>query len=91
MTWVSANAFHLAVLFNKELARSFQNLVEFGFGDFSNLVKDDVVFDTEKSLRTNEAGLIDLTAFTIGFIKRDGKTIGMRAAGDLAEDQVRAW
>jgi hypothetical protein len=48
-----------------------------------------VLLDREKALRANEARLIDLAAFTIASIQRDGKTIEVRAAGDLAENQIR--
>ncbi len=44
------------------------------------------MFNAEKSLRTNETGLTDLTAFKIGNIQRDGESIVMRAARDLAEN-----
>src|SRR5258705_3353352 len=54
-------------------------------------MKNDVLFDSEQSLRTNEAGLIELPALTIAFIQRNGERIPVRAARDLAENQVRAW
>ncbi len=47
------------------------------------------MFDAEKPLRANVARLIDLAALTIATIQRDRKTIEVRAAGDLAENQVR--
>ena len=50
-----------------------------------------MLFNGEKSLRTNKAGLTDLTAFTIAVVQRDGERIPVRAAGDLAENQIRAW
>ena len=49
----------------------------------ADCVKDDVLLDTEKSLRTNEAGLIDLAALTIALIQRDGERVPVPAAGDL--------
>jgi hypothetical protein len=76
---------------NKELARSLQNFDEFRVGDFAEWVKNDVVFQSEKALRTNKARLIDLAALTIGTIQRNGKPIRVRATGDLAENQIRAW
>jgi hypothetical protein len=54
-------------------------------------VKNEVMFECEKPLRANVAWLIDLPALTITTIKRDRKTIQVRTAGDLAENQVRAW
>ena len=45
----------------------------------------------EKSLRTNEAGLTDFAAFTIAVIQRNGESIPVRAARDLAQNQIRAW
>jgi hypothetical protein len=53
-------------------------------------VKDDVLFDGEQSLRTNEAGLIELAAFTIALIQRNGESVRVPAAGDLAQNQIRA-
>jgi hypothetical protein len=49
-------------------------------------VKNDVVFKTEKSLRTNEAWLANLAAFTIGIVQRNSERIPVRAARDLAEN-----
>ena len=49
-----------------------------------------MVFNCEKSLRTNEARHGELAAFKIGVIQRNGESIGMRAARDLAENQVRS-
>jgi hypothetical protein len=49
------------------------------------------MFDAEKALRTNETRLIDLAALTIGTIQRNGKPIGVRATGDLTENQIGAW
>ena len=45
----------------------------------------------EKSLRTNEAGLTDLALFTIAVIQRNGESVPVCAAGDLAKNQIRAW
>jgi hypothetical protein len=53
-------------------------------------VKNEVMFESEKPLRANVARLIDLPALTIATIQRDRKTIEVRAAGDLAENQVGA-
>src|SRR6266516_6311318 len=49
------------------------------------------MFNGEKSLRTNEARLTEFAAFTIAGIQRNGESIVMRAARDLAENQIRAW
>src|SRR4030095_2138787 len=54
-------------------------------------MKDEVMLECEKALRANVARLIDSPALTIATIQRDRKTIEVRAAGDLAENQVRAW
>jgi hypothetical protein len=81
----------LVSLLDEELARSFQNLVKFLFGYFSNRVKNDVMFQCEKPLWANVARLVDLAAFTIGTIQWDGKTIGVRATRDLAENQIGPW
>jgi len=54
-------------------------------------MKNEVMFECEKALWANVARLIDLPALTIATIQRDRKTIEVRAAGDLAENQVRAW
>jgi hypothetical protein len=50
-----------------------------------------MLFDGEKSLRPNEAGVIELAAFTIAFIQWNGEGIPVRAARDLAKNQIRAW
>jgi len=50
-----------------------------------------MLFDSEKSLRTNEAWLTDLAAFTISIVQRDGESIPVRAARDLAQNQIGAW
>jgi hypothetical protein len=49
------------------------------------------MFQREKPLWANVARLINLAALAIGFIQRNGKTVEVRATGDLAENQVRAW
>ena len=49
------------------------------------------MFNGEKWLRTNEAWLRELAAFTIAGIQRNGESIVMRAARDLAENQILAW
>jgi len=49
------------------------------------------MFDREKALRTNEARLTELAALKIATVQRNGESIGVRAARDLAENQVRAW
>ena len=45
------------------------------------------MFYCEKSLRTNEAGLTDLALFTIAVIQRNGESVPVCAAGDLAKNQ----
>src|SRR5262249_23127308 len=75
---------------DEKRARFFKHLVEFFGSHFSNRVKDDVLFNCEKPLRTNETGLIDLAALTIGTIQWNGEGIPVRAAGDLAKNQIRA-
>src|SRR5882724_5317694 len=49
------------------------------------------MFECEKPLRANVARLIDLAALAIATIERNCKTIEVRAAGDLAENQIGAW
>jgi len=53
------------ILINEKRARFLKHLVRISQRHFSNCVKDHVLFDGEKSLRTDEAGLIDLAAFAI--------------------------
>jgi hypothetical protein len=50
-----------------------------------------MLFDGEKPLRTNKAGLIDFAAFTIAAVQRNGESIPVRAACDLTQNQIRAW
>jgi hypothetical protein len=54
-------------------------------------VKNDVLLDREKSLRANEARLIELAAFTIALIQWNRKSIPARATRDLTENQISAW
>jgi len=54
-------------------------------------MKNDVMFDGEQSLRTDEARLRKLAAFKIAASQRNGESIGVRAAGDLAENQIFSW
>jgi len=77
-------------LVDEELARSLQYFVEFRFGDFSNGMKNNAVFECENALWANETGPIELAAFTIGTIQRDGNTVRVPTAGDLAENQICA-
>jgi hypothetical protein len=49
-----------------------------------------VLFDGEKSLRPDEAGLANFAPFTIAFIKWNGKSIPVSSARDLAKNQIRA-
>ena len=53
-------------------------------------MKNDVLFDREKPLRADEAGLTDFAAFTIALVQWNGKSIPVRAARDLAQNQIRA-
>jgi hypothetical protein len=73
-------------LVNEKPAHFLKYLVEFLRRHFSNGVENDVLFDGEKALRPNEAGLIDLAAFTIAVIQRNGEGIPMCATRDLAEN-----
>jgi hypothetical protein len=54
-------------------------------------VKNDVVFECEKPLWANEARLIELATLAIGFIQWNGEGVRVRAAGDLAENQIGPW
>src|SRR6266498_3906967 len=54
-------------------------------------MKNEVMFQCEKPLRANVARLIELPALTIATIQRDRETIEVRAAGDLAENQIGSW
>ncbi len=78
-------------LVDKERASFLKHLVEFRGVHLSNRVKNDVVFKCEKALRANEAWLTDFAAFTIAAIQRDGESVPVRAARDLAQNQIRAW
>src|SRR6266568_7110179 len=78
-------------LVDKERASFLKHLVEFRGVHLSNRVKNDVVFKSEKALRANEAWLTDFAAFTIAAIQRDGESVPVRAARDLAQNQIRAW
>ena len=78
-------------LVDKKRASFLKHLVEFRGVHLSDRVKNDVVFKSEKSLRPNEAWLTDLAAFTIGIVQRNSERIPVRAARDLAENQIRAW
>ena len=49
-----------------------------------------MLLDGEQSLWANKAGLTDFAAFAIAAVQRDGKRIPMRAARDLAENQISA-
>src|SRR5437773_4464479 len=54
-------------------------------------MKNDVLFDSEKSLRTNKARLRKLAAFKIAAGERNRESVGMRASRDLAENQIFTW
>src|SRR5262249_38815839 len=51
----------------------------------------DALFDGEKPLRPDKAWLTDPAAFTIASVQRNGESIPVCAAGDLAQNQIRAW
>jgi len=78
-------------LIDKERAHFLKYLVVFRGRHFSHWANNDVLFDGEQSLRADETRLIDLAAFTIGFIQRNGERIPVRATRDLAQNQIRAW
>jgi hypothetical protein len=75
----------------EKLTHFHQYLVKFRCVHLSNRLKNDTAINCEKSLRTNEALVGELAPFKIGAIQRNGESIVMRAAGDLAENQVLAW
>jgi hypothetical protein len=75
----------------EKLTHFHQYLVEFRCLHLSNRLKNDPAINGEKSLRTNEALVGELSVFKIGAIQRNGESIVMRAAGDLAENQILAW
>jgi hypothetical protein len=68
-----------------------QHLVEYRCVHLSNRVKNDPTINGEKSLWTNEALMRELSAFKIATIQRNGESIVVRAARDLAENQILAW
>ena len=80
----------LSHLVYKKPADSLEHLIEFVCGHLSDRVKNEVLFDAEKALRANEARLIDLAALTIAAIERNGESIPVCAAGDLAKNQICA-
>jgi hypothetical protein len=75
----------------EKLTHFHQYLVEFRCLHLSNRLKNDPAINGEKSLRTNEALVGELSVFKIGTIHRNGESIEMRAAGDLTENQILAW
>src|SRR5436190_23809303 len=85
---IGNNAFQLV---DEESAHSFKNFIEFVGGHLSDRPKNHMLFHAEKTLWTNEAGLIDFAALTIGFIQRNSESVPVRAARDLAKNQIRAW
>src|SRR5215469_7886490 len=50
-----------------------------------------MLFDGEKPLRTNETWLTNFAALTIAFIQWNGESVPVPSAGNLAENQIRAW
>jgi hypothetical protein len=75
---------------DEKSAHSLKDLVEFLDRHFSNRLKNEVLFDCEKALRTNKARPVELAALTIAFIQRNRERIPVPAAGDLAQNQIRA-
>src|SRR5437763_9991875 len=75
----------------EKLTHFHQYLVKFHRVHLSNRFKNDAVINCEKSLRTNEALLGELSVFEIGTIQRNGESIEVRPAGNLAENQILAW
>jgi len=75
---------------DEKRARFLKHFVEFRGCHFPNGLENEVLFDGEKALRTNEAWLTDFAAFTIAFVQWNGESIPVCAARDLAENQVRA-
>src|SRR5437764_14692236 len=84
---IGNNAFNLV---DEESAHSFKDFVVFLRGHLCNRPKNHMLFDAEKTLRTNEAGCFDFASFTIGFVQRNGESIPVCAARDLAKNQIRA-
>src|SRR5436309_835196 len=80
-----------STLVDKKFPHPLKHFVEFLSGHLSNRMKNDVLFDAEQSLRTDEARLRKLAAFKIAASQRNGESIGVRAAGDLAENQIFSW
>src|SRR5439155_23885551 len=80
-----------STLVDKKFPHSLKHFVEFLSGHLSNRMKNDVLFDAKQSLRTDEARLRKLAAFKIAASQRNGESIGVRAAGDLAENQIFSW
>jgi hypothetical protein len=80
-----------STLVDEKSTRSLKHLIEFFGGHFSDGMENDVLLDGKKSLRPDEAWLTDLAAFTIGIVQRNGERIPVRAARDLAENQIRPW
>ena len=80
-----------STLVDEKRTRFLKHLVEFFGGHFSDGMKNDVLFDSEKSLRTNKARLRKLAAFKIAAGERNRESVGMRATRDLAKNQIFTW
>jgi len=78
-------------LIDEKRANFLKHFVEFLGSHFSNRVKDDVLFDTEKPLRANEARVGEFATFEIAAGQRNRESIGTRSAGDLAQNQILPW
>jgi len=87
----SSNSVGVDFLVDEKRARFLEYLVVFRGGYFADCAKNDVLFDGEKSLRPNKAWLTNFPPFAIGVIQRDGEGIPVRAARDLAQNQIRTW
>jgi hypothetical protein len=73
---------------SEKSARFRQDLVELPCFHLSHGIEDDPLFDREQAVRPNEARMGELSAFEVASVKRDGKTVGTRSRGDLAENYV---
>ena len=59
-------------------------------GSLPGTVTNDALLDGEKSLRTDEARLVELATFEVAAVERNGIAVGTCVAGDLAKDEVVA-
>src|SRR5438094_8616609 len=70
-----------STLVDKKFPHPLKHFVEFLSGHLSNRMKNDVLFDAEQSLRTDEARLRRLAAFKIAARTLNGESIWLRPAG----------